>query len=115
MNIYDRQLANDGRILHRLGLMLARQQSGARQPVSIFEARTNADTISPSVQFAAPSVGAQGGALPHQANTPLPRCAWCDAESGRKPDPRRQESHGICAKHLAQTKADLEQQRRLAA
>jgi hypothetical protein len=32
MNVYDEQLANDGRILHALGLMLQRQESGALAP-----------------------------------------------------------------------------------
>jgi hypothetical protein len=32
MNVYDEQLVNDGRILHALGLILQRQESGALQP-----------------------------------------------------------------------------------
>lgn len=43
---------------------------------------------------------------------PTSRCAWCDAESGRKPSMTQIESHGICARHLAQTKSNLEALRR---
>lgn len=43
---------------------------------------------------------------------PTSRCAWCDAESGRKPSMTMMESHGICARHLAQTKSNLEALRR---
>lgn len=80
-NVYDRQLVNDGRILHHLGVMLARDEHNVARPAPV----------------------------------PAARCAWCDAQSGRKPDPSRQESHGICTKHLAQMNADLEAQRRMAA
>jgi hypothetical protein len=40
------------------------------------------------------------------------RCAWCDQENGSKPDPAGNESHGICQKHLAGMKANLETLRR---
>ena len=33
-------------------------------------------------------------------------CAWCQQERGERPGPH--ESHGICARHLAAMKADLE-------
>ncbi len=42
------------------------------------------------------------------------RCAWCDAESGRKPDPSGNESHGICVRHKAGLETQLEQHRRMA-
>ena len=40
------------------------------------------------------------------------RCAWCDKEAGRKPDPAGNESHGICQRHLAGMKSNLETLRR---
>jgi hypothetical protein len=40
------------------------------------------------------------------------RCAWCDAETGRKPDPAMNETHGICTKHRAGMDTELEQLRR---
>ena len=40
------------------------------------------------------------------------RCAWCDAEAGRKTSSAELESHTICPRHLAQTKANLEALRR---
>ena len=40
------------------------------------------------------------------------RCAWCDKEDGRKPDPAGNESHGICQKHLEGMKSELETMRR---
>ncbi|TSA41467.1 MAG: hypothetical protein D4R57_00540 [Verrucomicrobiales bacterium] len=43
---------------------------------------------------------------------PQHRCAWCDAESGRKPDPDMNESHGICHRHKATIEANLEQLRK---
>ena len=46
------------------------------------------------------------------AIAPTVRCAWCDAEQGRKPDVRVLESHGICTRHLAGLKTNLEAQRR---
>lgn len=72
MNVYDAQLAADGRILHMLGLMLAREAgSPARHPV------------------ATPA-----------ALSPGHRCAWCDAATGRKPVKGAvPESHGICEGH----------------
>lgn len=40
------------------------------------------------------------------------RCAWCDAEAGVAIDPKGPPiSHGICPKHLAAIKADLERRR----
>jgi hypothetical protein len=38
------------------------------------------------------------------------RCAWCDQETGRSPDGRMNESHGICPRHLAQLKIKLERE-----
>lgn len=40
------------------------------------------------------------------------RCAWCDSEAGVAIDPNGPPvSHGICPRHLAAIKADLERQR----
>lgn len=41
-------------------------------------------------------------------------CAWCQAEHGVQLDVIGQTSHGICPRHLAEMKAQLER-RRLAA
>ena len=46
---------------------------------------------------------------------PEARCAWCDEEAGRKPSPGMNESHGICARHLAAMKSSLDDLRRMAA
>ena len=74
------QLETDGRILHRLGLMLERDDHGTVQP-------------------------AGNGVLP------VFRCAWCDAETGRKSDPTMNETHGICTMHKAQMEASLKRLR----
>lgn len=42
-------------------------------------------------------------------------CAWCAQERGEKPNPDMQQSHTICARHLAAIKADLEQRHEAAA
>jgi len=39
--------------------------------------------------------------------------AWCQRESGERP--QAHQSHGICPRHLAAMKADLDAQRRIAA
>jgi len=115
-NVYDRQLMADGRLLHHLGLMLQRDEHNVATPKpASFAARDNSRPKVPTVQSASPSAAALDGCSPNQDNSPLHRCAWCDAEAGRKPNPHVMESHGICAKHLAQTRANLEQLRRIAA
>lgn len=38
-------------------------------------------------------------------------CAWCAAEAGSRPDPGGNQSHTICARHLAAVRADLESRR----
>lgn len=49
----------------------------------------------------------------HGVASPAPvRCAWCDAEAGRKPDLGGNETHGMCPRHHAQTRANLEELRR---
>lgn len=119
-NVYDRQLASDGRILHFLGLMLQRDEHNTATPKPadsiFFGAAANRDADSPSLQSAAPAVAAQSGCSTNQVNTPLSVCAWCDSEAGVAIDPKGPlVSHGICARHLAQMKSDLESQRRQAA
>lgn len=39
-------------------------------------------------------------------------CAWCSAEAGLRPDPGGNQTHTICARHLAAVRADLESRRR---
>lgn len=86
MNIYDRQLEWDGRILHRLGLMLQRQMDG--------------ETVRPVAAAAGPVVF---------------RCAWCDQENGvPKPAAGSNVSHGICDRHRLEFKRQA-LDRRLAA
>lgn len=47
---------------------------------------------------------------------PTAVCAWCASEAGVAIDPKGPlVSHGICTRHLAQMKSDLESQRRQAA
>jgi len=77
LNVYDRQLMADHRILHNIGLMLQREEA-APKPV------------------------------PPSAN-----CAWCDREAGITPHPAMNQSHGICPRHHAGIKANLEELRRM--
>lgn len=92
MNVYDRQLIGDHRILRSIGLMLQREENVARP------------------------VAAQSGCSTNQDNTPLTRCAWCDREAGVTIKPGDAlVSHGICPKHHAGIKANLEELRRIAA
>jgi hypothetical protein len=81
LNVYDRQLISDHRILRSIGLMLQREESVA--------------TPKP---------------LP-----PIVRCAWCDREAGIKPNPDMNQSHGLCPRHHASIKANLDEMRRMAA
>ena len=82
MNIYDERLANDGRILHHLGLMLQRDEHGVKSPQSTVH--------SPEL---------------------VVRCAWCDREQNLKADMLKAErvSHGICERHAAAMRSEIEQ------
>lgn len=59
-----------------------------------------------------PMAGSQGGSIPTEGNTPLTvRCAWCDREQMLKADTLKNErvSHGICDRHAAAMRAEIEQ------
>lgn len=110
-NVYDRQLASDGRILHFLGLMLQRDEHNTAtiKPADslFFGVAANRGVDSPSVQSAAPAVAVQPGCSTHQVNTPLRVCAWCDREQGIVRERSENVSHGICARHYAEQLARL--------
>lgn len=114
MNVYDLQLVNDGRILHRLGLMLQRDEHNTARPVSSFfsAAPTVSPEHSPTVHGSGPMATRQGGSIPTKGNTPLTvRCAWCEAEEKQKFGKQKAEkgiSHGICERHAAAMRAEIE-------
>jgi hypothetical protein len=75
----------DGSILRRIGLQLQRDSHGVAKPQ--------------------PVEGRRSATVPTA-------CAWCDSEAGVAIDPNGPPvSHGICPRHLAAIKADLERRR----
>jgi hypothetical protein len=119
MNFFDQQLAISGGTLHHIGLLMQAEEAAAARspkdaarpalPGSLFLGASGIREQSlSSVQSVAPLVDVQGRYSPTEVNTYLAGCAWCAAEAGIKPDSNMNQSHGICERHLAAIKADLE-------
>ena len=84
MNIYDKQLYDDGRILYHLGLVLQQQHEPK--------------TVRPAAAASGPEF----------------RCAWCDAEAGiPKPAHGSNITHGICARHRESFTAEASARNRI--